>query len=304
MLLTIVIVSWNTRHLLDKCLASVARELERSAIQSKPPLGLVSAEVFVVDNASMDGSPDMVASSYPWVKLIINQENKGFAFANNQVLEIAQGKFILLLNPDTEIVPGALATLMEFFEGKLKAGVVAPQLLNTDGSVQRSCRAFPSFSAMLGELLGISRIMPSGSKWRQYKMLDWQHDDQRQVDQPEGACLMIRREVFANIGLFDEGFFMLFEEVDWCYRAKQAGWQIWFTPKAQVVHHYGQSIKQVKPRMILSSHKGLYRFWFKHHRQGNRLLHSSVYAALMLLAYLRIFTYRIASCSNQIGQKL
>jgi GT2 family glycosyltransferase len=298
MLLTIVIVSWNTRDLLDKCLAAAKAEIERS------PLNFENTELFVVDNASRDGSAQMVAASHPWAKLIVNAENKGFAFANNQVLKIAQSDFILLLNPDTEIIEGALATLMDFLRQNSRVGVVAPQLINTDGSVQRSCRAFPSFSAMLFELLGVSRIVPAGSKFRQYKMLDWNHDDERQVDQPEGACLMIRRDVFENIGFLDEGFFMLFEEVDWCYRAKEAGWQIWFTPKAKVVHHYGQSIKQVKARMILSSHKGLYRFWLKHHTEGNHFVESFVYLALMLLAYVRIFMHQLTNFANRIEQRL
>jgi GT2 family glycosyltransferase len=303
MLLTIVIVSWNTRRLLDECLASLKREIEVTGSKARLSFDFANTEVFVVDNASADGSPDMVASSYPWVRLVTNQENKGFAVANNQVLKIAQGQFVLLLNPDTQIIEGAIATLLDFLAENAKAGVVAPQLLNSDGTVQRSCRAFPSFSAMVVELLGLSRFLPTGSKLRQYKMLDWNHDDERQVDQPEGACLMIKQEVLKDIGFFDEEFFMLFEEVDWCYRAKEAGWQIWFTPKAKVVHHYGQSIKQVKARMILSSHRGLYRFWFKHHRRGSRLVHSAIYSALMLLAYVRILTYQIASCSNRIEQK-
>src|SRR6202789_2532179 len=164
---------------------------------------------------------------------------------------MVSAEYILLLNPDTEVKTGALSTLIKFLDDHPKAAVVAPQLLNTDGSVQRSCRAFPSFSGMLYELLGLSRIMPSVKKFREYKMLDWAHDDERQVDQPEGACLLIRSTVLDQVGRLDEGYFMLFEEVDWCYRVKQAGYEIWFTPRAQVVHHYGQSIKQVKVAMIL-----------------------------------------------------
>src|SRR5262249_53422120 len=162
------------------------------------------------------------------------------------------------LNPDTEVQPEAIRYLLDFLADHPKVGIVAPKLLNSDGTVQRSCRQFPTFLGMLYELLGLSRLFPDNPRFREYKMLDWDHDDERQVDQPEGACLLLRREVIEQVGLLDEGFFMLFEEVDWCYRIKQAGWEIWFTPGAQVVHHYGQSIKQVKTRMILSSHRGLY----------------------------------------------
>lgn len=287
MILTVVIVSWNTCALLDRCLSTLRTEIESS------PLGSPSVEVFVVDNRSLDGSPEMVAKKHPWAKLIKNDDNRGFAAANNQVLNIVQTPYVLLLNPDTEVGAGTLDTLIEFLKQHKQAGIVAPQLLNTDGSVQRSCRMFPTFFAMSCELMGLSRLFPSVGKFREYKMLDWNHDDQRQVDQPEGACLLIRKEVLDQIGVFDEKFFMLFEEVDLCYRAKEAGWEIWFTPKAKVVHHYGQSIKQVKVKMILSSHRGLYRFWFKHYRNGRWYLDSIAYTGLMLLAYARICAYSL-----------
>lgn len=290
MLLSVIIVNWNTCQLLDRSLQTLAEELARQNLSAE------ENEVFVVDNNSSDGSQELVAQKYPWVKLITNKENRGFARANNQALQVAEGKYVLLLNPDTEIYAGAVGTLIDFLNKHAEAGVVAPQLINTDGSIQRSCRAFPSFLGLFCELIGISRFMPPGSKARSYKMLDWEHDDERQVDQPEGACLLVRKELFSQIGTFDEEFFMLFEEVDWCYRAKKAGWQIWFTPRAKVLHHLGQAIKQVKVPMILSSHRGMYRYWFKHHRQGQRLFDAIVYSALMLLAYFRIFTYSLRKC--------
>lgn len=291
MLLSIIIVSWNTKDLLDACLASVAAELEGTFG------GLDQGQVFVVDNASADGSSQMVGQKYPWVNLIANADNRGFAAANNQAFALAAGDFVLMLNPDTEVKPGALKTLIDFFAEHEKAAVVAPQLLNSDGSIQRSCRQFPTFIGMLYELIGLSRMFPASSprgiKFREYKMLDWNHDDERQVDQPEGACLMIKREILQKVGTLDEGFFMLFEEVDWCYRVKKAGWEIWFTPRAQVVHHYGQSIKQVKVAMILSSHRGLYRFWHKHYRGGRWWLDGVAYLGLMALAYVRIASYKL-----------
>jgi GT2 family glycosyltransferase len=289
MILTVIIVSWNTRELLDKCLRSLRAQLDG------PKLGLTDVDVFVVDNMSADGSADMVAANHEWVHLIKNCENRGFAAANNQILGNVKSPYVLLLNPDTELFSGALDKLLQFLEDHPKAGIVAPQLLNSDGSVQRSCRKFPTFSGMSYELLGFSRMMPGVSRFREYKMLDWQHDDEREVDQPEGACLLVRKTVLDQIGIFDEGFFMLFEEVDLCYRAKAAGWEIWFTPSARVVHHYGQSIKQVKAKMILSSHRGLYRFWFKHYRNGRWYLDSFAYLSLMILAYLRIIAYWLKS---------
>ena len=292
--LTVVVVSWNTRDLLDRSLETLKEDLERTSNSSN-----LVTEVFVVDNDSKDGSAAMVAEKHGWATLIANDDNLGFAKANNQVLRQAKGRYILLLNPDTEVEPGALKTLIDFLEAHPKAGIVAPQLLNSDGSIQRSCRQFPTFTGMLFELIGLSKLFPKGSKmgttFRAYKMLDWEHDDEREVDQPEGACLLLRREVLEEVGLLDEGYFMLFEEVDWCYRIKKAGWQIWFTPSARVMHHYGQSIKQVKARMILSSHRGLYRFWRKHYRGNKWYLDGFAYSSLMALAYFRIASHKLKS---------
>jgi GT2 family glycosyltransferase len=285
--LSVIIVSWNTKDLLRRCLVALKQELTG-----------IDAEVFVVDNNSADGSAAMVAAEHQWVKLIANDANLGFAKANNQAMKIAQGSYILLLNPDTEVQPGAINTLLKFLPEHRQAAIVAPQLLNSDGTIQRSCRAFPTFLNMLYELVGLSKFFPNVSTFRAYKMLDWNHDDERQVDQPEGACLLLRRKVIEEVGTLDEGFFMLFEEVDWCYRIKKAGWQIWFTPKAKVVHHYGQSIKQVKVPMILSSHRGLYRFWHKHYRDNRWYLDGIAYAGLMTLAYMRIAAYRLTAKST------
>jgi GT2 family glycosyltransferase len=282
MLISVIVVSWNTRELLRACLTSLLAELNG-----------VQAEVFLIDNDSADGSAEMVATDFPQVRLIANKSNRGFAAANNQALDVVLGQFVLLLNPDTEVHAGALSDLLAFMGTHPRAAIVAPQLLNSDGSIQRSCRQFPTFLGMLYELMGLSKFFPDKPLFRQYKMLDWQHDDERQVDQPEGACLLVRKAVIDQVGKLDEGFFMLFEEVDWCYRIKQAGWEIWFTPEAKVTHHYGQSIKQVKAKMILSSHRGLYRFWRKHYRGKRWYLDGIAYSGLMALAYVRIFTHTV-----------
>lgn len=284
--LSVVVVSWNTRALLSKCLTTLKSELDSLGPNFQ-------SEVFLIDNNSADGSAEMAAAEHPWVNLTANKENLGFAKANNQAFRVAKGRLVLLLNPDTEVQPGAIAVLIDFIDSHPDAAIVAPQLLNSDGSVQRSCREFPTFMGMVYELIGLSKIFPDNQTFGRYKMLDFNHDTERQVDQPEGACLLVRRSVMDKVGMLDEGFFMLFEEVDWCYRIIEAGYQIWFTPRAQVIHHYGQSIKQVKVRMILSSHRGLYRFWHKHYRQGRWYLDPIAYTGLMSLAYFRIFAHSL-----------
>ncbi len=284
--LSVVVVSWNTRALLSKCLTTLKSELDSLGPNFQ-------SEVFLIDNNSADGSAEMAAAEHPWVNLTANKENLGFAKANNQAFRVAKGRLVLLLNPDTEVQPGAIAVLIDFIDSHSDAAIVAPQLLNSDGSVQRSCREFPTFMGMVYELIGLSKMFPDNQTFGRYKMLDFNHDTERQVDQPEGACLLVRRSVMDKVGMLDEGFFMLFEEVDWCYRIIEAGYQIWFTPRAQVIHHYGQSIKQVKVRMILSSHRGLYRFWHKHYRQGRWYLDPIAYTGLMSLAYFRIFAHSL-----------
>jgi GT2 family glycosyltransferase len=281
--IAIVIVSWNTRELLKKCLYSLQRELES--------LG-ASYETYVVDNNSADSSAEMVRQEFPRVRFFANQENLGFAAANNQVLSTVSARQYLLLNPDTKIVPGALHVLREFLKGNPQIGVAAPQLLNRDGSIQRSCRSFPTLAGMALELTGLSRLFPH-AKASNYKMMDFDHTYARQVDQPEGACLLVRKEVFDQVGLFDEHFFMLFEEVDWCYRVMQAGWKIWFVPQAKVIHFYGQSIKQVKAKMIYHSHRGFFRYLMKHSTQPLiKLFSPIIFIGLMVLAAVRIVHYR------------
>ncbi len=285
-MISVIIVSWNTKDLLRDCLRSLFVELERTAIP---------AEVIVVDNHSADGSAEMVQVEFPQVTLFANRDNKGFGRANNQAFAVAKGELLLLLNPDTKVLPGALSELASFIQKHPQAGIIAPQLRNADGTIQRSCRAFPTLAGMFYELSGLSRLFPNVQRFREYKMLDFDHASTRPVDQPEGACLLIRREALDQIGMFDEQFFMLFEEVDLCYRAKQAGWEIWFDADAQIVHHYGQSIKQVKARMIVSSHKGMYRYWAKHHtRWYHGMIKPALWLGLWGLAAIRItlFTFK------------
>lgn len=285
MTVSVIIVSWNTKELLKDCLASLLKELNA--------LGQTS-EVFVIDNNSSDGSGVMVKDNFPAVKLIQNLDNKGFGRGCNQGIQSSTGEYMFLLNPDTIVLPGSIQTLLEFASIHPRAGIVAPQLLNTDGSIQRSCREFPSIAGMFYELSGLSRMFPEEPRFRKYKMLDFDHNRLMQVDQPEGAALLIPRKALNEVGHFDEKFFMLFEEVDLCFRIKKAGWEIWFNPESKITHHYGQSIKKVKAKMIIHSHKGMYYFWSKHHTEWYHFLFKPFFGLMLLsLAVLRIIFYKL-----------
>ncbi|MBI3946278.1 MAG: glycosyltransferase family 2 protein [Armatimonadetes bacterium] len=257
MKLSVVVVNWNTGALLRACLRSLlAHPLERT--------GQADQEILVIDNASADGSADMVRREFPGVTLIANETNLGYAAANNQGIRRARGEYLLLLNPDTEVPPGGLATLVSLLEAHPEAAAAAPRLVGLDGRTQRSVRGFPSPIALLAEITGLAALFPR--RLGGYRVRGWNHDSEREVDQPMTSCLLIRRQALEQVGLMDEAFPIFFNDVDWCYRARQRGWTIRFTPRVAVLHHYGASTSQVRGAMIRESGRSLARFYRKHYR--------------------------------------
>ncbi|MBM3474304.1 MAG: glycosyltransferase family 2 protein [Armatimonadetes bacterium] len=253
--LSICILNWNTREYLRACLQSI-----------RDTRGDLEPEVIVVDNASSDGSAEMVREEFPEVALIANAQNLKYARGNNQALEQATGTFRLLLNPDVVIQPGALAELLAAMDRHPRAGAVAPRLMNPDGSPQSSCRSFPHPAAILYEAIGLSKLFPRSRRFAAYRMGWWDHNDERTVDQPMASALMLRSEALDEVGLFDEGFPMFFNDVDLCRRLWDARWEVWFTPGAQVIHHVGASTRQVRREMVAESNRSLLRYYEKHYR--------------------------------------
>ncbi|NLE43915.1 MAG: glycosyltransferase family 2 protein [Chloroflexi bacterium] len=229
--LSVVIVSWNVCELLRRCLQSVLAA----------PIRL---EVIVVDNASSDGTTAMVATEYPEIQLVVNSRNVGFPAANNQGIALASGRTVLLLNPDTEIVGDALATLVAYADAHADVGLVGPQLLNPDGSVQPSRRRFPTLATAFFESTWLQQWAPR-SVVRDYYVLDRSDDVTQDVDWVFGAAMLVKREVLDQVGVLDEGYFMYSEELDWCRRIRTAGWRVVYLPAARVVHHGGKSSEQV-----------------------------------------------------------
>jgi len=250
-LLSIVIVNWNTRAFLAGCLRSLADNL-----QAWPG---PSVETFVVDNASSDGSAAMVREGFPAVRLIENAENVGFARANNQAIGQAHGRYILLLNSDTEVQAGAMETLVAFMEANPRAGAAGPRLLNSDGSLQPSCSPMPTPGREFWRLLFLEAVWPRAT----YPMRRWDWATPRQVEVIKGACLLLRREALAEVGALDESYFMYTEEVDLCYRLAQAGWQRWWVPTATVIHHGEASSRQVAEAMYLQLYRSKVQFYRK-----------------------------------------
>jgi GT2 family glycosyltransferase len=267
---SIVIVSWKTRDLLDACLTSIR----------EAPDG-VSREVIVVDNASDDGTAEMVQSAHPGVTLIANKENVGYAAGNNQGIARARGEDVLLLNPDIVVHDGALDTLARFLQEHPGAGAVAPRLILPDGSVQASCRSFPTPDVVLYEALGLSRIFPRSRRFGKYRMTWWDYDDERRVDQPMASAILVRGGALEEVGGMDDDFPIFFNDVDFCLRLWDAGWEVWFTPEASMDHVGGAATRQVRRRMLTESHRSFVRFYRKHYR--GRIAWTTYYGALALL---------------------
>ncbi len=259
--LSIVIVSWNVRDLLDACLASLQRaRLSLFGMDDSLP----SAEIIVVDSDSSDGSVDMVRESYPAVQVLPQSQNLGFSRCNNIGLAKASGRFILLLNPDTEVQPDAIGALMDYLNAHPDAGIIGPHTLNSDGSHQSTRRRFPTIWTGIFESTWLAGFAPAGVE-RAYRMLDTSNSDLLDVDWVQGSALMLRRDVYRAIGGLDEAYTMYSEELDYCRRAKRAGWRVVYHGKALITHHGGQSSQQAAEHTQIHFHTSKLRYFRKHH---------------------------------------
>ncbi|MFQ5886997.1 MAG: glycosyltransferase family 2 protein [Anaerolineae bacterium] len=239
--LSIVIISWNVRELLRRCLDSIPESLK-----GEKGKGLL-IETIVFDNGSADGSADMVREDFPWVHLMESEVNLGFIKGNNLAIDQSEGRHILLLNPDTEVVGDALGTMVAYMEPHPRVGALGPQLLNPDGTTQSSRRRFPTLTTAFLESTVLQPWFEGSRILKRYYLLDRPDDEIQPVDWVVGAALLIRRGALEQVGPLDEEFFMYSEELDWCYRLKAQGWEVVYLPTAQVVHHGGRSSEQVLP---------------------------------------------------------
>jgi len=250
--LSIVIVNWNTLEMLRDCLESVfASEGGRAA------------EVIVIDNASDDGSADMVAAEFPQVRLIRNSENRGFAAANNQGFAVAGGRHVLLLNSDTIVHGDVLADSVAWLDAHPEAGAMGCRVLNTDGSVQLTCSMYPSILNQLLLASGLWKLRRPRFFGR-YLMTDWQRDSERTVEVISGCYLLVRSRVIEEIGPLDEDFFFFGEETDWCRRMRDAGWVLAFAPVGEITHHGSASVRKLNHRRDVMLTEAIVRLHRKH----------------------------------------
>jgi GT2 family glycosyltransferase len=256
---SVVIVTYNSRPVIDACLASL-KEHTRG----------VSFEAIVVDNASRDGTAAHVRDAYAWARVIERATNDGLSAAVNDGVAASTARYVLALNPDTRIDADALSTLAAYLDAHPEVGVAAPKLLDDDGTLQLSCRTFPGYStALFGRYSLLTRFLPDNRHSREYLLSDFDHASERDVDWASGAALMFPRAVFDRVGGWDAGFFMFSEDVDFCKRVHDAGLRVVYVPDAVVYHAIGVS-KRAPARIVVERHKSMWRYYRKHMR-GNAL---------------------------------
>ncbi len=268
--LTVIVVNYNTREMLDRCLSSIYRTTRH-----------IRFEIIVVDNRSSDGSVDMVMKKHRRARLISNEDNRGFAAANNQAINKSRGKYILLLNPDTEVFEGTLETMVRFMEENPEAGVCGCRILLPDGDVQLSIFSYPTPLKEFLKLISLDRVILSISRLEygrsghlnSYFAPYGEYDRMREVDCVSGACFMVRKRALEDVGLLDENFFMYHEEREWCYRFRQKGWKICYIPSAQIVHYRSPGgIINLDRRIFNEYYKGIIYFISKHSGRGRVVL--------------------------------
>jgi len=279
--LSIVIVNWNVKDLLEKCLGSIYEHVHG-----------ISFEVFVSDNGSTDGSVEMVRAKFHQAQLLENKANLGYPKANNRGITNSSGRYVMLLNPDTEVTEGAMEELVRFMDSHPEAGAAGPKLEYPDGSFQPSCRSFPTLETEFYRMLFLDQIFPKSRVFGKYLLSYWAHDDVREVDQPMGAALLVRKSAIDRTGMLDQGIIFWFDEVDWCKRIKDAGQKIYFDPKALVYHHKNKSFVQWNTLMrsikLARIWRGSRNYYFRKHHGPLSVVLVNLFDVIQVLLVLGI----------------
>jgi GT2 family glycosyltransferase len=272
--LSIIIVNWNTKKLLLDCLASIYKTVKR-----------ISMEVWLVDNASTDGSVEAAKRFYPDVKIIQNTRNLGFAAANNRALKQMSGRYAVLLNTDAVLTKGAVEAIYDFMENTPDAGMACGQLLNPDGSKQNSIANFPGLPSLLFNETMLRILLPG-----RYPSKRKKYTSPIEVDSCIGACLIVRKKTMDHVGLLDEDYFFFFEETDWARRIKQSGWKIYFVPTARIIHFQGRSVgHNVRSRILF--YRSRYIYFKKWHRDVYGLVKGVIFFRLLMNAAFNFIGY-------------
>jgi GT2 family glycosyltransferase len=278
--LSVIIVSYNVRYFLEQCLVTVRKASEH-----------IDCEIFVVDNNSADGSCSMVSREFPEVKLVMNNENRGFSAANNQAIKLATGRYILLLNPDTLIGEDTFNKCISFMDGHPEAGATGVRMINGKGKLlPESKRALPTPKTAFFKITGLSYIFPKSGLFSKYYLADLDSMKTTQVDIISGAFMFLRSEVVPGTGLFDESFFMYGEDIDYSYRLLKQGFKNYYYPEVMIIHYKGESTKKESPDVLVNFYKAMIIFVRKHFNNGNlKALILPIHVAIFFRAGLSLF---------------
>jgi hypothetical protein len=281
--LTIIIVNWNTRQLLQDCLEAIYAKSCMDAI-----------EIVVVDNASTDDSVSMVRSRFSQVRVIQNVENRGFAAANNQAIDVANGRNLLLLNSDTVVLDAVINETIRFLDERPEVGAMGCLVLNTDGTVQHTCTRQPSLLNLFLATSGLSRlsVLPCFDR---YLMTRWDRSDEREVEVVSGCYFATRASTLARVGPLDEAFFFFGEETDWCRRFRQDGWSLRFAPVGTIIHHGSASAVKLGSHRDLMLTEGLIRYQLKHHGRFHAL---ALWCLLFVFNASRMVVWAAMACTG------
>jgi GT2 family glycosyltransferase len=252
--LSILIVSWNCKRMLADCLDSLRDQLSS-----------YRHEIIVVDNASSDGTSEMIRRNYPDVVFLESGANLGFARGNNLALAVTHGKYIFLINPDVVVVSDCFRSMLQYLEEHREVGMMGPQIVGSDGGIQRSCMREPTLWNQLCRALALDRFATRSRTFAGYLMGDFQHDAIREVEILNGCFWLVRREALQQVGPLDDRFWMYGEDLDWCRRFRAAGWKIVFFPEAQTVHYGGGSSKQASLFCYVQMQRADLQYWRKYH---------------------------------------
>ncbi|MDD5232381.1 MAG: glycosyltransferase family 2 protein [Syntrophales bacterium] len=280
-----IVLNWNTRDLLLNCLRSIVRGS-----------GRLDIEIIVVDNGSVDGSPESVEKLFPRVRLIRNESNHGFARANNAGIGISSGKYLCLINSDVVVAESCIPAMFDYMESKPKVGLLGPQIINGSGEVQRSCMGFPTVWNSFCRALALDSFFPRSKRFGGQLLTYWPHDTSREVDVVNGCFWMVRRAALETVGPLDENFFIYAEDIDWCRRFRSKNWKVAFYSEAQAVHLGGASSARMPVRFYLEMHRANLQYWKKHHGRRAQNLYR---LTLMLHDAVRLAAFALLSAGDE-----
>ncbi len=281
---SIIIPSWNAKNFLHECIKSILEDTSN-----------YQREIIVIDNASTDGSPEMVVDQFPQIKLIQNEENLGFAKACNIGMRVAKGQYVVIVNSDVIVRKECISRMVAYMDQHTEIGILGPKILGQDGTVQRSCMGFPTLWNSFCRALALDTIFPSSKLFGGQLMTFWSHESIRRVDVINGCFWMVRQDALKNVGLLDEDFFMYSEDKDWCKRFRKEGWEVTFYPEAEAIHFEAGSSSNAPVKFYMEMQRANLQYWKKHHNYAAQIcfkLISLMHHSFRILGQMILFIIR------------